>query len=103
MRPITSSPQIRPRTRRLDASSGSVRQVPKKTVMRTNAVAAVCLAVLAAGCGAEPTQQSRPAEPSDRAAAATTRPGAVEDVPAALPRLARDLIPDSALRSLVPG
>ena len=71
--------------------------------MRTNAVAAVCLTVLVAGCGAEPTQQSRPAEPSDRAAAATTRPGAVEDVQAALPRLARDLIPDSALRSLAPG
>jgi hypothetical protein len=71
--------------------------------MRSTAYAALGLAVLLTGCGAEGTEQSRPAEPSQKAAAAATTPVGVQDVRAALPRLARDLIPNSALQSLAPG
>jgi hypothetical protein len=71
--------------------------------MRSSAFALACLALVLAGCGAESTQQRRPAERSDQAAAATSKPRTVQDVQAALPRLARDVIPDSALRSIAPG
>jgi hypothetical protein len=62
------------------------------------ACAAVLLVVALSGCGDEASTAERTSEPRDAAPSATTA-----DARAQLPRLTRDLIPDSALRSVRPG
>jgi hypothetical protein len=64
--------------------------------MRSLPATLLCATVLLTGCGETGHEQS-----AARTPAATAEP--VADVQAALPRLARDLIPDSALRSVAPG
>jgi hypothetical protein len=74
--------------------------------MRAPFAAALCTSVLLTGCGngreqsaASPSTGARAVEPVTARSASEPAP----DVRAALPRMARDLIPDGALRSIPPG
>lgn len=64
--------------------------------MRPLCAALLCAAALLSGCGEMERKESAPRTPTLAAVPAA-------DVLAALPRMTRDLIPDSALRSLAPG
>jgi hypothetical protein len=70
--------------------------------MRAPCAAVLCTIVLT-GCGSDRKESESAPPPSSAAQPAATRGPSGADVRAALPRMTRELIPNSALRSVRPG